>query len=281
MKIVGIDKTNFNYYFKNDILFGTNPSGIVLDVLLYLSNYYLVNYQGSLGPKSKELLLRKTSIDISNCVSLNNDNMMFIHEDNKTNICPYCDRAVSNNYEFNLDNLLDDDLLITDTITEKVTNKSILILDNVKDIAVYSMDDLLFRFSQYKVIILSLKVYHFIKDKFLIDSEELYGKCPLDMLVIYRGKVGLDIFVNNMTFEKEIETKINVLDSTGGLASIASIIIKYYLENVSFDEKVVSKMFMDAEINYQKCVNKIGSNTYLIPLERNCNYSVCICENNV
>lgn len=270
--IVGIGNTNLNYYFKNNLLIGINPGGVVIDTLLYLMNEFNCKYQGSLGPISYNIL-SNTKIDLTNTVKLEHDAKMFISENNKTNICPYCDRKVNNNYEYN-NNFSDNDIVISDHFINK---KAILVLDTINDIENLDKEEFVSKLSNNSLVILSLNVYHFIKDKYNLDSIDL-GEY-INKLVIYRGRDGIDFIIDGIIYEKEFENSINYIDSTGGLSSIAGVIIKYYLKGIVFDEKNISKVFIDASINYYKCISKVGSNSYILPISKLSDYSYCICEN--
>lgn len=279
MRIISFSPIYLSYYFDNQILKGISLYGNAYFSLCFLKEKYDVKYIGNIDG-----YLNLINID---CIN-NNDliNKLFISDKRKSYICPYCNRNMNKSIDLNVSNIIsninEDDVIIYDDLSNdaiEVINNTIndnyLLLDSINSIQDYSLDELIQLFSnKFKCIVLDKSVYHCIKDKFNIDSYDIYEYLSPMLLIVFRSKYGADFVFEDNIIEKEIEEVHDEIENSGSLSAFSSVFIDYLINNSEINEKVISLLFIKASVLYMRTVNKIGVNK-LVKIKK---YDQCICN---
>lgn len=296
MRIVSFGDLYCDYYFKNDILQGVMGGKSNANILANLSKYYDTCYIGITTNDSAGILAKSTleelNIDVSHINIIDgNCKKFFISEDGYTQVCPYCNRDLSykgikTKSEYVIPYLKEDDILIIDSLNdlslevlEAVDNMAFLDIGYVGNLRFLSLDEIIDIIgNRFKIININEKVYDYFKNKFSIDSVDLYNYLKPDILIITRGKKGVDIIYNGEFEKKEIENPAVEVDSNGAGDAFFSEFIHIYLEDKAVDARMISKAYIKASTLSRRVVSKLGARTHLIPLKRIKQYKECICS---
>lgn len=298
MRIVGFGDLYLDYYLKNDILMGINGGKTSANIIANLSKNYETLYLGVTGNDIQGNIaidsLKKLNIDVSNIRILDDYTKCFFIDGKKTaRTCPYCDRKRGySDYKITLNDVLpfikEDDKLIFDAINDfniellnRIENDAFLDLGYVSDdmlIRGYDeLGDILYK--KFKIINMNERVYSFFKEKFGVDSLDLYDKFSPDILIITRGKRGADIIFDNNFVKKEIEHPAVEVEVSGAGDAFMAEFIKGYLSSSIVDEKMISQTYIKAQSKASIVVGLLGARAHLEPNYQIESYSECICQN--
>ena len=283
---ISIENIILDYYFNNGILLGVSLGGSSNIILCYLNNKYDKYILGSMGKDSKSNIinyyLNKYNINNKYITYTNNTNSIFIDNNIYSNICPYCDREYHNNYDINYINLDNSYSIILDNLDnntinyiKNINNDIFLFLNKLGNIVNLSLSDLKELNNKFKIIIMDVKVYHYLKNKFLIDNIDIYEIFNPDLLIIYRYKYGASFIYNDIVIDKEYDKNINILDSSGSMEIFFSNIINCYINNNKIiDDIIINKMYIKAMSD----AIYVSLSNGAIPLYKINNYKECICK---
>ena len=290
MRIIGFGELEANFYFKNKIFEGINNGNEISLILANLSNTFNTSFYGVVG---KDLLGNKLlnelcsiGMDISNVLELKKNTVKRFIDNNKTTIyCPFCDRvntSIYDDYVFN-DEVDSDDIFIVNKLDkdfcDKYKNKKYLYLNNTDYVLDFDLDDIKYFKDMFEIIYLSKEVYLYLKEKFLIDSYDLYEILSPKLLFIFKDKTGIDIIYNNEFIKKENLNYKEPLDISGSKEILFSEFIKNILEYKELNELIISKCFIKSLTLYNYVANHLGSLINIKGPIKSIDYNECICKN--
>lgn len=282
-----------NFYFKENLLNGISLGGSNNIILSNLASYYNTQVLGVIGNNS----LSNIAISDMDKLGIKHDKLDGINEDikglfignNITDICPYCSRkysyedtkidvdkiidSIDESDKIIIDNLSDETLEIIDTIS----NEMYLDLGSISSIKYITMEELENLYNKFVIINIDAKVYGYLKDKFAIDSRDLFDILNPQVLIIYNGISGCDIITSTDITHKDVEGKI-IGDSFGMREAFFAEFIHQYLTINVLNDKVLSNIFIKAYSKMLYVANHIGALSHLIPLNIVKNYTECICK---
>lgn len=296
MRIIGFGDLYIDYYFKNDLLIGVMGGKTNANILCNLRKYYETAFIGVVGNDFQG----KICIDSLNKIGVNTEHIkiidyptkqFFIMNNEYSTRCPYCSRESSyhgNKYtkEDVLEYIREDDYIIVDNANEltmdimkSIPNKAFLDLSYIGELRYLSLDEILSMLaSRFIIIKMNERVYNYLKEKFALDSQDLYKYLQCEILIINRGKRGTDIIYGDEFEKKEIEDPSISIDTNGTGEAFFSEFIHTYLESDIIDMKMIGKAYLKASGISSYVGTIIGARSHLIPLVKITNYEECICK---
>ena len=282
-----------NFYFKNNILEGISLGKSNNIILANLASYYPTKVLGVIGNNKLANVaikdLDKLGIDHSKLEVIDDDIKGLFFNDGITDICPYCNRKYSyDETKIDVDNIINNidskDRIIIDNLSDEtieilssIDNEIYLDLGTISSIKYLSLDELEDITCNFKIVNIDVKVYSYLKNKFKIDSRDLFNIFNPELLIIYNGILGCDIITAEDITHKDMEGK-SALDSTGSREAFFAEFIHEYLSYNLVDDKVLSNIFIKSFSKLIYVSNHTGALTHLIPLNKVKNYSECICK---
>ena len=282
-----------NFYFSNGILDGLSLGKSNCLILANLSLYYKTKVLGVIG-NNKHANVVLNDLDKLN---INHDKLKIINEDIKglfisdkvTDICPYCNRKYSyDESQIDIDDIINnidiEDKIIVDNLSYEtievllnLSNECYLDLGNISSIKYLDLDELEELKDKFRIINMDSKVYSYIKDKFKIDSRDVFNIFNPEVLIIYNGVTGCDIITQDDITHKDMESR-SVHDSTGVREAFFAEFIHEYLSYNEIDDKILSNIFIKSFSKLIYVSNHRGAITHLIPLNKVKKYTECICK---
>lgn len=296
MRLISFGDLYVDYYFKNDELIGLCGGKTNANILVNLVEYFNTAFYGVVGNDVKgEVAIKSLStlgVDVSGVNIVEADTKtFFINDEGYSKECPYCHRRIGyHGTKFDssmvLDKIEKDDVIIVDNlnvatieILNSVDNMAFIDIGSVYSLKYMSLDEIESILSnRFKIINMNESVYNFIKRKFAIDSLDLYNLLNPDILIITRGRRGVDIVANGEFYKKEIDNPALEVDVSGAGDAFFSEFIKVYLNSEIVDEKMLSSAYMKAQSNAAYVVSLIGARSHIQPLFKIDNYKECICS---
>lgn len=296
MRIIGFGELYLDYYLRNDKLVGVMGGKTNANILANLAKYYETAFIGIVGnDKQGDICidsLKKLGVDTKDIKRREYPTKkFFISEDGYETICPYCNREVNKERiiikkEDILPHIKKDDILIVDNtkdstinILKEIDNIAFLDLGYIGNLRFISLAEITEMLSdRFKIISMNERVYKYLKNKFAIDSTDLYKLLKCEILIITKGKKGADIIYQDEFEHKEIEEPSIEIDSNGAGDSFFSEFIHTYLNSDTIDIKMISKAYLKASSISSYVVTLLGARSHLIPLINISNYKECICK---
>ena len=296
MKVIGFGDLYCDYYFKNNKLIGVMGGKTNANIIANLSKYYNTSFIGTTTNDSPGLLalnsLKELGVDVKNINIVEGScKKFFINEEGYDQICPYCNRDLSykgikTKSEDVIPHIDSEDIIIIDSLNElslsilnAVDNDAFLDIGHLGNLRFLSLDEIVEMIEgRFKIINLNERVYNYIKKKYSLDSLDFYNYFKCDILLITRGKKGVDIIYNDEFEKKEIEEPAVEVDSSGAGDAFFSEFIHIYLEEKEISAKMISKAYIKASTISRRVVTLLGARTHLIPLKKITNYKECICS---
>lgn len=296
MRIISYGDLYIDYYFRNNVLIGVCGGNIGCNILANLANSYETSIIGITGKDIQGNIcidsLNRLGVNTSQVKMLNTKtNIAFINRNGMNTTCPYCSRDLS--YEDSLydvdyvkSNIMEDDIIIVDSVDEKslevienMNNRKFLYLHYLDNLMYLPLDEIVSLLSdKFELIQISSKVYNILKEKFKIDSMDLYELLNPKMLIIYKQEKGADIIYNNVLENKEFEENINIVDNSGSGEAFFSEFVKGSLKYEEWNEKNVSLTYMKASSSSRFILLNYGARIHLEPMYKINTYKECICK---
>ena len=290
MNFITFGSLELDYYIRDNLLNSLNIGSSSLLTLVNLhGNKKYISVSGNDTKKDIALsILNKLDIEVINKITTDNTKLLFIKPKTITNICPYCDRTKEYIYENNntyfLDNISNEKIIIDnlyeDTIDllSNLDNEVYLILKDIDSIKYYNLDELN-SINNLELVFLNESVSQYLIKKYDIDEVDILKLFNTKMLIINKGKKGIEFITNDIIYEKENELDKEVIDNTGSEEALFATIINIYLENnKELTEKILSIMFIKGESIYTIVRSRIGATSHLIPNTLLESYKGCICD---
>lgn len=295
MRIISFGDLYCDYYLQDGILKYVCGGKSDANILANLSRYFKCAYFGVSGNDCEGRIANKSlkDLNIETHIRVIEDETktFFIDKNGFSKVCPYCKKKYGYKGEKMIDEdladqILEDDYIVVDnlrnytiSVLKKFKNEAFLDLGTTHDIEEYGLDELeLILKNRFVIISLNERVYYYLKDKFLIDSYDIYDKFKPKILIITRGKRGCDIIYNDKFLKKEIEDPEKEVDSNGAGDAFISEFIRTYIEEKEITDKMISKSLIRALANSRLCVSSFGARGHItLPYKVN-NYNNCICK---
>jgi sugar/nucleoside kinase (ribokinase family) len=296
MRLVSFGNLYLNYYMKNGIPDGVMVGKTSINILANLSNRYNTFYIGYCGNDSIGDIIIKSLNDlhISNLVKRipKKSKCLFIDNKHITNVCPLCNRQIAYNEEYLklsdiLDNITNDDILIIDNLSDLTIDvlnntSNLAIIDiayeaYIKNKSLSELEELLT--NRFTIINMNESVYNIFKEKFMLDSIDIYELFKPKLLIITKSIYGIEIVYEGISYDKIIEDPENIIDSNGVGDAFLSEFIDFILNNDDINDKTISRTYMKANFKSRIVLKRIGALTHIIPLYKITSYKNCICEN--
>lgn len=297
MRLVSFGDLYLDYYFKDGKLIGIDGGKTNANIIANLTSHFNTAFLAIIGTDSRGDIaaysLRRLGVDVQVIKQVGGNTKAFFIEDSKyTTTCPYCDREVGYKH-VHIDetsiikNIKSDDIIVVDNvktstinILKAITNKAFLDIGYISDIRFKSLDEIVDDLhNRFVAINMNERVYKFIKNKFNIDSLELYELIRPELLIITRGKRGSDIIYQGEFIKKELDNVSVEVDSSGaGDAFFKEFIREIVEDNFIITEKSISKAYMNASSLASYVVTLLGARAHLKPLMKIDNYHECICK---
>ena len=289
MSFIAFGDLELDYYIRDNLLNSITIGNTSLLTLINLkkeSTY--ISFSGNDNQSSIALnILSKLNIKSINKINHKHTKILFIKPKTITNICPYCDRTKVYESEIDIDYILDnikDEYLIIDNLYEEtidilnnINNETYLILKDIDSIKYYNYDELI-NIPNLELVYLNEKVSSYLIKKYNIDELDILKMFNSKMLIINKGKKGIEFITNDIIYEKELTLEKEIIDSSGSEEALFANIINIYLDNnKEINEKVLSIMFIKGESIYRIVTSKIGATSHLLPSNVLSSYNECIC----
>ncbi len=296
MRIVSFGDLYVDYYFKNGVLEGICGGKSNANILANLSKYYETAFIGCVGKDSIGDMaihsLEKLGVDCKNIRRIEeHTKIFFIEKGEYSQECPYCNRRLSYRglkctKEEVMNEIKEDDVLIVDNLNQvtldvlqSVQNRAFIDIGYLGPLLYASFEEIKELLgNRFEIINMNERVYNVLKKKFAIDSMDLYDALKPKMLIITRGKRGVDIIYKGDFLKKEIENPTVEVDASGAGDAFFSAFIHAYLSHEEMDEKSISLAYMRAETLARQVVSLMGARAHLEHLYKIENYKGCICE---
>ena len=290
MSFIAFGDLELDYYIRDNLLNSITIGNSALLTLINLkkdSTY--ISFSGNDIQANIALnILNKLNIKSINKINHSNTKILFIKPKNITNICPYCDRTKV--YEtfidthYILDNIKDEKLIIDNLYEEtidilySISNETYLILKDIDSVKYYTYDELC-DIPNLELVYLNEKVSQYLIKKYNIDEVDILKIFNCKLLVINKGKKGIEFITNDIIYEKENELNKEVIDISGSEEALFASIINLYLDNnKEINERLLSLMFIKGESIYNIVSSKIGATAHIIPNYVLDTYNECICR---
>lgn len=295
MRIISFGNLFCDYYIKDGSNIFVSGGKSNANILANLSKYFKCAFygikgndqEGKISLKSLEEMNIETSIRTIN----EETKTRFINGNVVSNICPYCKKEYG--YDGNKMSLNDlegyieeNDYFVIDNLDEftinvlnKYPNEAFLNLEEIDDIETFGfkeLSDILKK--RFNIICLNEEVYYYLKDKFLVDSYDLYDSFEPKILIINRSLRGCDIIYDNNFIKKTIEEKIKYVDLNGIGDAFFSEFVRTFIEEKETTEKMISKAFIRALTSISVCAKYLGARGHLIKPYKIKTYNKCICK---
>lgn len=292
MRIVYFGDMLCDYYIRNGVNLSISGGGDGPNVLVNLSKYFKCAFYGVCGKDSEgnaaNLSLKSVGIDTYIRFIEGETKTRFYYDYNYSLECPYCKRFYGyDGSKIRVDDviLLKGDYIVVDNLNEvtvnilkKYDNEAFLVLNDVEEIDSYLFDELTSILkNRFRVISFNEQVYYYLKDKFIVDSYDLYDAFSPDILVINRGIRGVDVIYNNKFLKKIFENVNQPVCYLGVEDAIISEFIRTYIEENEVTDKTISKSLIRASTNLSKCVKSYGARGHILKPYKVLNYKKCIC----
>lgn len=293
MRIISFGDLYCDYYIKNgkDIYVSGGKSDA--NILVNLSRYFKCAYFGVCGndPEGKIAVSSLKDVGIETYIrEVQDETKTFFIDDGVTSkICPYCKKRYGysgTKMEFSDIKIDKDDYIVVDNlrkftldVLKKYDNEAFLDLGSNHDILDYGYEELTDLLKgRFSIISLNERVYYYLKDKFLVDSYDLYDNFSPKILIITRGKRGCDVIYNDKFLKKTIEEPTREVSESGAGDAFISEFIRTYIEEKKVDDKMISKSIIRALTNSSKCVKSLGARGHIIKPYKVTSYEKCICR---
>lgn len=298
MRVVGIENIICDYYFdqKNSYI---NGGGTVANILVNLDQKKipckLIGYCGS----DKQGIwiinsLKKTKIDTKDIQMTSNRTKSFYIMENKTSsICPFCKskkKRYPNLSISKIHSLLkpDDYILLKDysktneQIMSQCQNKIFLDLSMIKPLLYCSKEEIEnYIFNHYKVINIKENVFLFFQKKLKQSAKELLEKMNSEIILITKGKKGVEFFHNHRHYIFDIKEPFLEIETNGcGDAFFSNIIF----ETITNPRKIrtkkdFDKMFEESQKQVKIVIQTMGARNHIIPNQQiKKQNNECICD---
>lgn len=297
MRVISFGDLYIDYYLNNDLVLGICGGKTNANILANLSKYIETSFIGVVGNDIQGKIcidsLKRLGCDTSN-IDIIDEHTKSFFIDNKgySNTCPYCGRKLSyHGLKFDEEKtkqlIKEDDLIVIDNlnkstmdIIDNLNNKVFLDIGYLGSLLYMSLDEITELLEgKFEIINMNDSVYEVLRKKFQIDSIDLYELIKPKLLLITRGKKGVDIIYNGELIEKEITEPAQEVEKSGAGDSFFSEFIRTYIEsNFELNEKVISLAYMRASAISRFVVTNYGARTHLEPLYKIDNYHECICN---
>ena len=296
MRVISFGDLYVDYYLSNDLVLGLCGGKSNANIIANLSKYFDTAFFGVVGSDTQGQValdsLKKLGCDISDVEIIEeNTKKFFIDNSGYSSTCPYCGRRLSyHGLKFDSKKvksfIQEDDLIVIDNlnksnldILDELDNKAFLDIGYLGNLLYMSLDEIKEMLEgKFEIINMNESVYKVLRKKFQIDSVDLYEIIKPKLLLITRGKKGVDIIYNGELTSKEIEDPVNEVEVSGAGDAFFSEFIRTYIEsNFELNEKVISLAYMRASSISRFVVTNYGARTHLEPLYKISNYHECIC----
>ncbi len=294
MRLVSFGNLYLDYYIKNGNVEGISGGKTNANILANLSDRFSCFFIGSCGNDSLGDIAIKSLNDFGIDSKIKRidkqTKAFFIENGTYSTDCPFCNRKVGYREEvLTLDevlpNICDDDYLVIDNlrvltieVLKNTNNKAFLDIGYDYDIRYKSLDELMDLIAnRFEIINMNEKVYKAFKNKFILDSVDLFELFKPKILIITKGKRGCTIVFNGGVIEKEIEDPEKEVDASGAGDAFFSEFIAFYLSNQEIDEKSISKAYIKANLRSRSVVRVLGARGHIRPLYKIKDYKNCVC----
>lgn len=295
MRIISFGNLYCDYYIKDGSNIFVSGGKSNANILVNLSKYFKCAFLGIKGNDQEGEISLKSLEDMNIYTSIRTVNektkTRFIAGNVISNICPYCkkeygydgnkmtlselDEHIGEHDYFVIDNLDE----FTLNVLNKYSNEAFLNLEDIGDIETYGYKELIdILRTRFNIICLNEEVYYYLKDKFLVDSYDLYDSFKPKILIINRLLRGCDIIFNDNFVKKTIDEKIKYVDLNGIGDALFSEFVRTFIEEKEITEKMISKAFIRSLTSISVCAKYLGARGHLIRPYKIKSYNKCICE---
>lgn len=295
------------YYDEKLKYIGCDGGISSLNIVCNLANYGLNtkcygvcgnDQYGHLALKSLKECKVKTDVDMSNLIKTRAYHIRKVMENNKycfrsIKYCPFCNK--SSWYEESYINekkiiskIKDNEILIFDNLN----NKNQYIINNTKniklcDLGLYdefnnlSIIRIISKIANnFEILNLNQRVEKYFLERFKLDNDiDLYKKFNCKLLIITRGKKGLDLVYRNKKYSYPLNEVSNEIDDSGAGDILFSTIIKNWaLNNYKLSSSKFNNWINEGMTNASKIVTLIGSRSLIKDLYKNKLIKNCYCK---
>jgi sugar/nucleoside kinase (ribokinase family) len=296
MRIISFGDLYLDYYFKDNQVIGICGGKTNANIIANLAKYYHTAFIGCAGNDFQGTVaiesLKKLNVDVSLIDRIDCKTKVFFIDQNKcSQICPICHRELSyHGLKFNinkvLNNIQKDDYIVIDNINlitleiiNNVSNKAFLDIGYLKESMYSSLDETLSLLKgRFEIINMNERVYKALNSKFKIDELKLYEILRPKILLITKGKKGVDIIHNGIIKKITITNPAKDVETSGAGDAFFSEFIRTYLEINEVNDYMLDKAYERASLLSRKVVSKYGARAHIEPLYKITNYQGCICE---
>lgn len=294
MRILSFDILKCNIYLKDGIAsyidIANSSFNILANLNKYFNTYFIGNYSDDIFGNISLKYFKELNIPYKLNSLSSKTNLSFIDNNKKSEICPYCKRLCSREVKIDekeiINEIKKDDYLIIDNLKQEtiniisqLDNEMFLYLEHYDDIESLSLKEICSMIAnKFKIIFLKDEVYYYLKDKFLIDSYDLYEMFNPNIFVILRNIRGCDVIYQS-EFLKKIFEPINIVDLNGSESALISEFIRTYIEEKNITNKMISKCLIRGQLSFNMCSKGIGSLNNIMKPYKIKEYDLCICSN--
>ena len=293
MRIISIGDLVTDYYYQEGKLLGVNGGMTSHNIIANLAKMNISTAvfgvcgddpQGEIAVKSLENL----KVDIKNIDVLKNVRTRCFHvsysvKNGKLTFtskkrCPFCNNKKW--YEESLidtnkilKNIKDDDILVFDnlnsknqTIIDNTNNKKIIDLGQYFEFENLSSKEIIDKLkAKFEIINFNERVSKYLIKKLNLNNDtELYNVLKPNFMTITRGEEGATFISNGKEYNFKLNTKGNVIDSTGAGDAFISSIIKDCVKNgFNYDPTLFEKWYKNSNKLTSKVVSKMGARGHI------------------
>ncbi len=293
MRIISIGDLVTDYYYKDGKMVGINGGMTSHNIIANLAKMNINTAvfgacgddpQGKIAIKSLENL----KVDIKNINILRNVRTRCFHVsyfDNDGELtftskkrCPFC-----KNKKWYVDSLIDtndilkkindDDILVFDNLNNKnqiiidnTNNKKIIDLGQYFELEDFSCKEIVDKLNnKFEIINFNERVSKYLIKRLDLNNDiELYNALKPNFMTITRGEKGATFISKGIEYNFKLNSKGNVIDSTGaGDAFISSIIKDCIQNNFNYDPILFKKWYANSNKLTSKVVSKMGARGHI------------------
>lgn len=297
MRVVGIENIICDYYlYKNKIYI--NGGGTIANILVNLDNQKipckLIGYCGN-DEQGNWILhsLKKTNIDINQIQMTSTRTKCFYVTEKKTSsICPFCQKKKkrypnTSIKKISLSLKSDDYVLLKDftkaniQLIKQLKNEIFLDISMTKQILYSSKEEIEnYIFHRYKIINMNESVFLLLQKKLKKISSELLKQMKSELIIITKGKKGVEFFYRQHHYQFDIENPFLEVETNGCGDTFFSNIIFEILKNPFkvWTKTDFIKIFEESQKKVKIVIQSIGARNHIIPNQEIKKAEQCICD---
>lgn len=293
MRVISIGDLVTDYYYKDGKLLGINGGMTSHNIIANLAKMNVNtavfgvcgdDLQGKIAIKSLEnLKVDVKNINILNDVRTRCFHVSYFDNDGKLTFtskkrCPFCsnkkwyEESLINTNDI-LKNINDDDVLVFDNLNKKnqiiidnTVNKKIIDLGQYFELENLSCEEILDKLkAKFEIINFNERVSKYLIKRLNLNNDtELYNILKPNFMTITRGEEGATFISAGKEYNFKLNTKGDVIDSTGAGDAFISSIIKDCIQNdFNYDSKLFKKWYENSNKLTSKVVSKMGARGHI------------------